>query len=99
MLDERRIRTQGWWVSRLKERMKALDEGSLSAMNLLFPTTQESEDLISIYLHGIHDFYQYSSAQGAIVEQPLVGVIHGPVSSLLDSCYCAEYPFFYEEFS
>jgi len=32
----------------------------------------------------------YSSGQGLIVEQPLAGVIHGPASSLLDSCYCAE---------
>jgi hypothetical protein len=50
-----------------------------------------------MYLHGIHDFYQSSSAQGVIVEQPLAGVIHGSVSSLLDSCYCAEYLFFCEE--
>jgi hypothetical protein len=27
----------------------------------------------------------------------LVGVIHGPISSLLDTCYCAKYPFFYGE--
>jgi hypothetical protein len=40
-------------------------------MNLLFPTSQESESLIFIYLHGIHDFYQYSSGQGVIVKQPL----------------------------
>jgi hypothetical protein len=66
-------------------------------MNLLFPTTQENEDLISIYSNGLQDFYQYSSAQGAIVEQTLAGVIHGPTSSLLDSCDCAEYSFFYEE--
>jgi hypothetical protein len=29
---------------------------TVSAMNLLFPTPQKSEDLISIYSHGIHDF-------------------------------------------
>jgi len=27
----------------------------VSAMNILFPTPQKSEDLISIYSHGIHD--------------------------------------------
>ena len=31
-------------------------EGSISAMNLLFPISQESEDLISISSHVIHDF-------------------------------------------
>jgi hypothetical protein len=44
----------------------------VSAIYLLFLTTQESEDLISIYLHGIHHFYQYFSAQSVIVEQALV---------------------------
>jgi len=33
-------------------------EGSLSAMNLLFPTRQNLEDLISIYSLGIHGFCQ-----------------------------------------
>jgi hypothetical protein len=35
-----------------------IGEVSLSAMNLLFPTPQKSEDLIPIYLHGLRDFYQ-----------------------------------------
>ena len=30
----------------------------ISAMNLLFPTPRKCEDLISIYLPGMHDFYQ-----------------------------------------
>jgi hypothetical protein len=30
----------------------------ISAMNPLFPTPQKGEDLISIYSHGTHDFYQ-----------------------------------------
>jgi hypothetical protein len=47
----------------------------ISAMNPLFPTPQKGEDLISIYSHGIHDFYQQSSAQDVIIEQRLVGEI------------------------
>jgi hypothetical protein len=47
----------------------------ISAMNLLFPAPQKSEDLISIYSYGIHDFYQQSSAQDVIIEQRLVGEI------------------------
>jgi hypothetical protein len=31
-------------------------DGSISAMNPLFPTLQESENLISIYSSGIRDF-------------------------------------------
>jgi hypothetical protein len=30
------------------------EEVSISVMNLLFPTSQKSEDLISVYSHGIH---------------------------------------------
>jgi len=33
-------------------------DSSLSAMNPLLPTPQKAEDLISIYSHGMRDFYQ-----------------------------------------
>jgi hypothetical protein len=45
----------------------------ISAMTPLFPTPQKGEDLISIYSHGTHDFYQQSLAQDVIVGQQLGG--------------------------
>jgi hypothetical protein len=39
-----------------KGRQTLFSEGTVSAMNLLFRTPGKSEDLISIYSQGIHDF-------------------------------------------